>query len=254
MDSDPNPDATLQARLQRETRFVEFQHRESCPSTQDLAAAAGSGACVWADRQTAGRGRSGRDWSSGGAVDVEVSFRIPTGGLAAPELAAVVLPAAVAEALCEVGGVETELKWPNDVMLGGRKLCGILIDAQGPRAEVLLVGCGVNVGRTSFPGELQDLSTSFALATGRAPSRHDVVLALGRALEWATTALTDGKVDAWVERFRLRTGFVGRTVRLECVGGERIEDVVEALDQHRVVLGSGRQIPLVSIERARICR
>ncbi|MEO0479525.1 MAG: biotin--[acetyl-CoA-carboxylase] ligase [Planctomycetota bacterium] len=242
----------------RDTRFACVEHLESCPSTQDLAAEGPDACVIWADRQTAGRGRQQRSWSSGGAVDVEVSFGIPTGGLSDPALVPVVIPAAVVLALESCSGAKLQLKWPNDVLTDGRKLAGLLIDAHGSKAERLVVGIGVNVGRVEFDEGLP--AASFRTAGYADISRSAVVTALGRELDRAVGLLESQDPEAALEAslgglgsvFVDRLGLVGQSARIELIDGRALTAEVSDLDPRTCWLSDGTAIPLAEIERARV--
>lgn len=139
--------------------------------------AAGDGLVVVADRQTAGRGRHGRPWHSAPhtGLYVSVAFEPPTPGLV------FAAPLAVRDALAPL--CQAELKWPNDLLIGGLKACGILAEQRGNR-NVIGIGLNVNHRRDDFPPELRDRATSLALATGcdhdRALLLHAVLTRLDR--------------------------------------------------------------------------
>src|SRR5918911_2879034 len=169
----------LRGRLGRTYRFV-----ESCPSTQRLLGADDpEGAVVVADEQTEGRGRLGRRWlaPAGTSLLVSILLRPQVEPARLPELS-VVAGRACAEAIAEVTGLEPEVKFPNDVLLGGRKVAGILAEASEGR---VVLGVGVNVAQK--PGELppdaRTPATSLAIETGRAIDRGELLLALLGRLE-----------------------------------------------------------------------
>lgn len=165
------------------------EHHPSIGSTNDRAlgwASQGAphGALVTADRQTAGRGRRGRSWSSPGAEDIYASVLLRP--RATPELAALSLVAGLGlrEGLQLFSGEVVGLKWPNDLVAAGRKLGGILCETRwSGGAAVVVIGFGINVGRTDF-GELASIGTSLALLRGgSAPSRIEVLVECLRGLE-----------------------------------------------------------------------
>lgn len=151
-------------------------HRyESVTSTNDVAIrmaeeGAPEGTVVIASEQTAGRGRHGRRWSSpaGSGLYLSVVFRPP---LALDHLWQIGFMAAVAsaEAISRVSQLSALVKWPNDVLLNERKVCGILTEARSPAAggrSPVIVGIGVNVNTLDFPPEIARMATSLALETG----------------------------------------------------------------------------------------
>ncbi len=132
---------------------------------------------VVADHQSAGRGRRGRAWTDESGTSLLASIlvrpRVPPRLWPALSLTTAV---AVAEALHRCSGLDTRLKWPNDVRVRGRKIAGILVESRVGDEPGLVIGIGVNLAQTAFPPELADRATSVALETGAAPAR-DVVLA-----------------------------------------------------------------------------
>src|SRR5204863_8161954 len=130
------------------------------------------GTTVAADAQTAGRGRLGRVWFSppGAGLYVSIVLR-PPGDLSTRSNPSAFLTlasgVAIAEAVRTATGLPAEIKWPNDVVIGRRKLGGILAEAaaQGDRLQHVIVGFGVNLQNTSFPVELADRATSIEAET-----------------------------------------------------------------------------------------
>ncbi|MDD5308455.1 MAG: biotin--[acetyl-CoA-carboxylase] ligase [Deltaproteobacteria bacterium] len=190
---------------------------------------AASGAVVVARRQTAGRGRQGRTWFSPGSGDLYLSLGVqadakPDGLMPVVPLAAGV---AAVDALVEAGATAARLKWPNDVMLDGRKLAGILCEVPHPvqRPGMLVVGIGVNVGARSFPGEIAGIATSLALVVGRTVPLEVLAAAWIAELEkWVDVVRRNGRsglLAAWKERAlpsgrRVRVGGIeGTTVDLD---------------------------------------
>jgi BirA family biotin operon repressor/biotin-[acetyl-CoA-carboxylase] ligase len=143
------------------------------------------GTVVCADAQTGGRGRLGRKWESPPGVNLYLSLvlRPPLEPHRAPGLT-LAAAIALARALEEAAGVETGLKWPNDLYIGGRKAAGILAemsaDPDALRHVVVGVGINVNGDAGSFPEELRGKATSLFMATGR---RHSRTLVLARFLD-----------------------------------------------------------------------
>ena len=162
---------------------------ESLPSTNTEAArqaalGAPEGLCVVAREQTAGRGRRERTWVSPKDAGLYLSVVLrPT--LEARHWPLITLAAALAvrDALREACELETDIKWPNDLLAGGRKLCGILAEtADGGRGRAVVLGVGVNLRRGSFPAEISDTATSVEEQTGRAPDAEGLLAALTRSL------------------------------------------------------------------------
>lgn len=191
-------------------------------STNDVArrlAADGApdGSVVVADEQTAGRGRAGRAWSSPPGLGLWVSIVRRPGPGFQPGALPLRVGLAAARALDRfLAPARAELKWPNDLHAGGRKVGGILCEAvwEGDRPAAVVVGLGLNVlhGATAFPEELRPLATSVALAAGREPDRAAVADAILPAL--LALPLSGGLSDDERAAFRSRDAFHGREVEV----------------------------------------
>jgi BirA family biotin operon repressor/biotin-[acetyl-CoA-carboxylase] ligase len=198
---------------------------ESTGSTNDDAAAlaragAVEGTVVVADAQTAGRGRLGRDWVSRPAANLYASIvlRPRIAPAQAPQLS-LVAGVAVADAL-EGHGVEPTIKWPNDVLLGGRKVCGVLteIEAEADLVGWVVVGIGVNLnaGPQDFPEDLRDKAVSLQMATGDAVDRARFAAALLASFERSYEVFRSGGFASLRDAWMRRASMVGR--RIEVAG------------------------------------
>lgn len=168
-----------------------IHHYFSIGSTNTEAMNAGAagepeGAVFLAEEQTAGRGRAGHSWES------EVSTGIYCSVLVRPPLApADALPLtllaglSVTDAVQQVTGLAPDLRWPNDVLINGKKFCGILteMNAEATRVRYIVVGIGINVNHASFAGELTPLATSLRMESGREWSRVELTAALLKSLD-----------------------------------------------------------------------
>jgi BirA family transcriptional regulator, biotin operon repressor / biotin---[acetyl-CoA-carboxylase] ligase len=162
---------------------------DSLPSTNTEAARQAAlgvpeGLCVVAREQTAGRGRRERSWVSPKDAGLYLSVVLrPALEMRLWPLITLAAALAVRDALSEACGLAADIKWPNDLLAGGRKLCGILAEtAEGARGRAVVLGVGVNLRRGSFPEELRDAATSVEEQTGRAPDADRLLAALTRAL------------------------------------------------------------------------
>jgi BirA family biotin operon repressor/biotin-[acetyl-CoA-carboxylase] ligase len=137
-----------------------------------------------------------------------------------------------AAAVEETTGLRPDLRWPNDLLLGGKKFCGILteLSAEATRVRYAVVGVGMNVNHTSFPGELAPLATSLRIQTGRSLSRVELAAALLKSLDCEYAGLTDPNARAAIlRRFEERSSVArGRRVHVDEDGG--YEGVTEGLD------------------------
>lgn len=180
----------LRRRLEGSLFARRIHHYFKVGSTNDVAlalAAAGEphGALVIAEEQTAGRGRLGRRWYS------EKTSGIYSTLLLRPEqlhprqapLLTLVTGLAARDAVVEVTGLAVDVRYPNDLLVNGRKFCGILTEMQAELDRVLyvVVGIGLDVNHTAMPAELKDIATSLRLAGGRSYSRLETLV---RLLSW----------------------------------------------------------------------
>lgn len=204
-------------------------------STNDLASAgAADGAedgSTWvAEHQTKGRGRLGRSWHSPVGTGIWMSV-LRRHDLAIDEGWRVTLGAglAVSNAIREVAGLEARLKWPNDILIDGRKAAGILAEsrADGGRLRHSVVGIGLNVhlDAEAFPPDLRETATSIDMAGGSA-TRTDLLVGILAELDAVSRLPTDELRDAWSER----CAHWGQRVRVErdC---EVVEGVAHALGE-----------------------
>lgn len=189
------PDILVPQLLQRRLRTPglgrRIHHFFKIDSTNSVAlalAAAGEphGTLVLAEEQTAGRGRLGRAWHSEKTSGIYLSV-ILRPHLAPQQAPLLTLLAGLAahDAVVEVTGLAVELRWPNDLLVGGKKVCGILTEmhAEADRIHHLVVGIGVNVNHARLPRELEGVATSLRLAGGRAYSRLEILVRLLAALD-----------------------------------------------------------------------
>lgn len=162
---------------------------ESLPSTNtEVARLAGEGAeeglAVVADEQSAGRGRLQRAWSSPKGAGLYFSILLrPT--LAPDRWSLITFAAALAtgDALLEAASVQTDIKWPNDLLANERKICGILAEAiETPSGRAVVLGIGINLTQQAFPDELVTIATSVANESGRPAEREAILGALLQAL------------------------------------------------------------------------
>jgi BirA family biotin operon repressor/biotin-[acetyl-CoA-carboxylase] ligase len=231
-----------------------------CGSTNDEAlalarAGAPHGTVVTADEQTAGRGRAGRRWHSPPGDDLYLSAVLrpgQVGARSAAELPAITLAAGigVCEAVRGAGVAAARLKWPNDVLVGDRKLAGILAETTGSGdAGALVLGIGVDVRsrRDRLPPELAAVATSLAEELGEAPAPAAFAERLLASLEpWLDRFFAGGVAAvaaAWEARASLE-----RRVRVS-VGGGEAEGRPRGLGPDgslRVALDDGREVRVVA--------
>ena len=201
----------LAAECMRLARIRSAFALEDTPSTQDAreTRAAQAGTVVTAWRQTAGRGRFGRNWADTETAGVAASFVVDAQAGERLALLGAVAAADACEAALAAGGAagigagQTSLvgiKWPNDTVVDGKKLAGVLIERRG---DVAVIGIGINVSQSRFEGELAQRATSLAMLGARV-DRIEVLIALMRALDVALAATDDDLVARFHARDALR--------------------------------------------------
>jgi BirA family biotin operon repressor/biotin-[acetyl-CoA-carboxylase] ligase len=139
------------------------------------------GTLVIAEFQTAGRGRLGRSWNANPDENLTFSLVLRPGPASeALNLLPLLAGIAVAEAILEVTGQEPECKWPNDLLIGGKKVCGILLEGalRDDGLDFVAAGIGINVNQMNFPPDISASATSLRLACGRQFTREEVLRAV----------------------------------------------------------------------------
>lgn len=187
-----------------------------------------SGTVVVAAEQTMGYGRFGRPWHSakGEGLYFSVVLRLK---LSAPDLPAITLALglAAADAICTISGIACDLRWPNDVLIGGRKCAGILTELHD---GAIVAGIGVNVNQSAFPAEIAAIATSLRIASGR-DTALDVLLEmmLSKIEEYTTLLCKEGR-EPILRLFTEASSYVsGRRVVVELPEGS-IEGTTDGLD------------------------
>jgi BirA family biotin operon repressor/biotin-[acetyl-CoA-carboxylase] ligase len=176
------------------------------------------GAVVLAEEQTAGRGRAGRLWHSDRAVGIYVTV------LLRPRLAPVQAPLltmmaglSARSAVQAVTGLTVDLKWPNDLLLNGKKTGGILTEMHAEPGQIrfVIVGIGLNVNQEKFPGALGDTATSLRVETGKSQSRMELLVRLLREFENDYNRFLREGVESVMARFEeVSTYAKGKRVRV----------------------------------------
>ena len=238
------PDLLLPEMLEPLLRGTIFggniHHYYRAGSTNTLALEAASdgapeGSVFLAEQQTAGRGRGSNQWHSAESAGIYCSAllrpALPPSDVLTLSLAAGL---AVQSAIRDIDSrVLVDLKWPNDLVVGGKKFCGILTEmsAEATRVRHIVVGVGINVNHASFPGELMKTATSLRIMTGSEWSRIELCAALLKSLDREyRDLLANPEAGAEIlRRFEERSSSArGRQVRIEENGG--FEGVTEGLD------------------------
>ena len=182
------------------------------------------GTVVIADRQTCGKGRRGRSWHTPGNTSIAMSF------LLKPQLEAeyasmltLVQAMAVAEAVEEVTALKSQIKWPNDILINEKKVCGILteMNLNGSEIASVIIGTGINVNQESFPEEIREIATSLKKESGEEQCREKLVGVLCKKFEqYYEQFLTTKDLSGIVEEYNARLVSAGRSVRVLDPKGE----------------------------------
>ena len=218
--------------LVRSTIFSQhIRHYFKIGSTNTSAMQAASegapeGTVFLAEQQTAGKGRGGHVWHSADSAGIYCSVILRP---VLPPAEVVIL--SLAAALAVQSAVQTidskaapDLKWPNDLLIGGKKFCGILteMNAEATRVRYIVIGIGINVNHESFPAELQPIATSLRVATGKLWSRVELCAALLKSLdrEYRTLLEKPDARESVLKRFQERSSSVrDRHVYVDAEGG-----------------------------------
>jgi len=208
---------------------------ETGSTNADLLSRGGpEGQVLVAESQTAGRGRMGRSWVS--AAGASLTFSVLLRPVSVPTSRRGWLPlltgVAVASAVRSVSDVAAVLKWPNDVLVGSRKLAGILAEQSG---DVVVIGIGLNVATPSgeLPVSPSGLPATSLLAEGASASREALLAGILRELERRYTAFRDDPSPAGtglLAEYRALCATLGRSVRVEQPGGGVLAGLAEDVD------------------------
>lgn len=203
---------------------------------QAAAEGAPEGTVFLAEEQTAGRGRGGHSWFSARGTGIYCSLVLrpalgPADSLLISLAAALAVHAAVEEVKPPNTGLHADLKWPNDLLLQGKKFCGILteMNAEPTRVRYIVVGIGINVNHARFPAELENDATSLRLASGTVWSRVELTAALLKSVHLEYRRLLNGAHDSILRRFSDCSSMVrGARVDIDENGG--FQGTTEGLD------------------------
>jgi BirA family biotin operon repressor/biotin-[acetyl-CoA-carboxylase] ligase len=223
------------------TSARQIHHYYKIGSTNSEAMGAASegapeGSVYLAEEQLAGRGRGAHNWHSARSTGIYCSVILrpampPSDALIFSLAAGLAVRAAVREIAPQV---HVDLKWPNDLLIAGKKFCGILteMNAEATRVRHLVVGVGINVNQVKFPVELREIATSLRCETGTEWSRVELLAALLKSLDREYRSLVENPEvrPAIIRRFEEASSSVrGRNVSVDENGG--LAGVTEGLDE-----------------------
>jgi BirA family transcriptional regulator, biotin operon repressor / biotin---[acetyl-CoA-carboxylase] ligase len=217
-----------------------FQQTSSTNDVADKLARDGvkEGVVIFAESQSKGRGRLGREWISppGQGLWFSVLLRPPLPPSSVTQLT-VVAATAVARAIRIQTGLTPQIKWPNDIFIAGKKVAGILteLSAELDRVRYVIIGIGVNVNVGSFPAELASLATSLATEAGRRVSRSDLAAAILQELDLDYARIRRSEFPALAEEWEQQCITLGRRVQIH-IGDRTISGRCESLDNDGALL------------------
>lgn len=230
------------------SRFSDIRRFDEIDSTNrylmaQARAGAPEGVVAVADVQTAGRGRLGRQWTAPPGSSLLVSLLVRP-DLEATRAHLVTLAAGVGacEAVFLTAGFAPSLKWPNDLIVGDRKLAGMLSEAdlRDGRLDALVVGIGINVNWTDFPDEIVATATACNVVAGGPVDREALLHALlGRFEAWYDTLAGPDGDRAVLGAYRDRCATLGREVRVELAGGTVTGRAVNVSDDGHLLVDTG---------------
>jgi BirA family biotin operon repressor/biotin-[acetyl-CoA-carboxylase] ligase len=258
---DPMPPELADALATAAPRLGSFASRSiyfsTVGSTNDVASALASAedaeaAVVIADAQTSGRGRRGRTWFSPPGAGLYVSVVLaPSRAVRLPDLATALLTltagVALAEGVRRATGLAPDIKWPNDLVIGRRKLAGILAEGVSAPAshgvQSVVLGYGLNVSAAAYPPELAGRVTALETELGRAVDRSAVCVETLVALRERYADLLDARFDVILDAWRARApGSRGARVSWDTLDGPRTGITMDIDDSGALIVRSGDRL------------
>ncbi len=227
----------IEPMLQTKWLGREMTHLNSVPSTNQLARQMASQGCahgtvVLAEEQTAGRGRLGRGWTNLPGKDICMSMVLRP-RLEAQHAPRYTLASALGVYQLAVKlGASPFIKWPNDVLIDGKKICGILLEMDGDMdaLQSVIVGIGLNVNTDAFPAEIEKTATSLSLSVSRALDRNRVLSMLLNLLEPLYEACeNEDAYQALLSEYTRCCGTVGQSISVMGIR-ETLSGVAEGID------------------------
>jgi BirA family biotin operon repressor/biotin-[acetyl-CoA-carboxylase] ligase len=248
----------IQSQLQAENIGQEIITYDSVDSTNDIAKrlvgkSDKEGTVILANSQTQGKGRRGRTWHSEENVGVYLSTLLKT-SLPPEQISQITLVAGVAlvQAINEFSRVRAYLKWPNDILLNGKKVAGILTEycQKKVHSEVIL-GIGINVNHARFPVPLQHIATSMAMENGEIFERLPLITFLLNHLDQEYRSFLNKGLSPTVTRWNLNSEMFGKRISLT-KGTQTFFGTAMKLDKKRghlvILTDSGEEVAFDSGE------
>lgn len=229
-----SPDTLQKEQIEQYLTSNRFGHPihylEECPSTQPIAHKlaqenAADGTIVICEEQTAGKGRLSRVWKSskGKGIWMSVIIRPDIPPIKAPQFT-LIAAVAVTRAIEDVANVRAEIKWPNDLLINGKKCTGILTELQADidRVQAIILGIGVNVNQDveDFPEEIQHIATSIKMVSGRHVDRGQLVARILHHLEIYTDLYVKHGFEPLKLLWESYSGTLGKRIKAVMIHNE----------------------------------
>lgn len=177
-----------------------------------------------ADSQSAGKGRRGRVWQSSLSTTIAMSYLLtPEFSADRASMLTLVMALAAAKGIKKACGLETKIKWPNDIVINGKKISGILTELSAEKNEIryCIIGTGINVSVTDFPSEIKETATSLYLESGKRFSRSEITARIAEAFEeYYEGFLKNKDLSDFKDEYNSICVNVGRRVRVLDPKGE----------------------------------
>ena len=174
------------------------------------------GLIVLADSQTGGKGRLGRTWYSAPGTGVYISTLIRP-NLPPEQLPILTLMAGLATVIAvnEFTSNRAQLKWPNDLLLNGKKIAGVLCEYHPNNIPAVVIGIGINVNQAQFPDDLKEIATSLKLETGEEINRTLLIKQLVTQLDFQYSELKKCKAETLIKNWTYHTDLFGKTITVK---------------------------------------
>lgn len=205
-----------------------FDETGSTNTAAKMAAEEGAphGTLAVADYQNMGKGRRGKMWTSPRGVGVWMSLMIrPELHPSSASMLTLVAAMAVSEGITKTCGLETQIKWPNDIVAGGKKLCGILTEMSTELECInyVVTGIGINANMEEFPDEIREVATSILMQTGKTVKRSELIGTVMEAYEkYYALFMESGDMAGLLEVYNSHLANVNRSVRVLSPGNEYV--------------------------------
>lgn len=234
--------ASLQTRIMGRPGIIVLDETDSTNVKAKEMAHQGAqeGTVVVADTQTRGRGRRGRTWFSPSGRNIYASIVLRP-SLAPSQAPQITLMTAVAMAgtISASTGSDAKIKWPNDILMGGKKIAGILteISTEMDVVDFVVVGVGINVNveKEEMPDEIQEIATSMAVESGRSFARDELLCRLLQNFEAGYKELITRGPAAIMQQWREMTDILGQRVRVDMVNRKHV-GIVQGVDDDGVLI------------------